>query len=82
MNKFGLLSLLMFVISVTAFFMMRGPDGDIYLTIIVLSTLSVIGLLFAALSKKLLWMILGIVVNLIPLIVAFLLLFAMGISEP
>ncbi|WP_223636785.1 hypothetical protein [Planococcus sp. 4-30] len=54
MNKFGLLSLLMFVVSLVAFFTMRGPDGDIYLTIIVLSTLSVIGLLFAALSKQLL----------------------------
>lgn len=82
MNKPGLLSLLMFVISVATFFLMRGPDGNIYLTIIVLSTLSVIGLLFAALSKQLLWMILGIGVNLIPLIFAFLLLFAMGISEP
>ena len=82
MNKFGLLSLLMFVISVTAFFIMRGPDGDIYLGIIVLSALSVIGLLFAALSKQLIWTILGIGVNLIPLIFAFLLLFAMGISEP
>lgn len=82
MNKCGLLSLLMFVISVTAFFVMRGPDGDIYLTILVLSTLSVIGLLFATFSKQLLWMIFGIAVNLIPLIVALLLLFAMGISEP
>ncbi|TWT07969.1 hypothetical protein FQV26_09210 [Planococcus sp. CPCC 101016] len=82
MNKFSLLSLLMFVISVTAFFVMRGPDGDIYLTILILSTLSVIGLLFATFSKQLLWMIFGIAVNLIPLIVALLLLFAMGISEP
>ncbi|MGE6369370.1 hypothetical protein ACQKDD_16020 [Planococcus kocurii] len=82
MNKFGLLSLLMFVISATAFFVMRGPDGDIYLTIIVLGILSFIGLLFAALSKQLLWTILGVGVNLIPLIFAFLLLFAMGISEP
>ncbi|MDQ0427193.1 membrane-associated HD superfamily phosphohydrolase [Planomicrobium stackebrandtii] len=82
MNIFGLLSLLMFVISVTAFLIMRGPDGDIYLTIIVLSTLSVIGVLFAVLSKQLLWKVLGIVVNLIPLLFAFLLLFAMGISEP
>ncbi|EIM07844.1 hypothetical protein A1A1_03292 [Planococcus antarcticus DSM 14505] len=82
MNKFGLLSLLMFVISITAFFIMRGPDGDIYLTIIILSALSVIGLLFAAFSKQVVWMILGIGLNLVPLIFAFLLLFAMGISEP
>lgn len=82
MNKFGLMSLLMFVSSVTAFFITRGPEGDIYLTIIVLSFFSVIGLLFAALAKQLLWTILGVGVNLIPLIFAFLLLFAMGISEP
>ncbi|WP_033541569.1 hypothetical protein [Planococcus sp. CAU13] len=82
MNKFGLLSLLMFVISITAFFVMRGPDGEIYLTIVVLSTFSLTGLVFAALSKQLLWKVLGIGVNMIPLIFAFLLLFAMGISEP
>lgn len=82
MNKFGLLSLLTFGISVTAFFLMRGPDGDVYLGIIVFSVLSVMGLLFAVLSKQLLWTILGIGVNLIPLIFAFLLLLAMGISEP
>lgn len=82
MNKFGLLSLLMFGISVIAFFLMRGPDGDVYLDIIVFIALSIIGLLFAALSKQMLWTILGIGVNLIPLIFAFLLLLAMAISEP
>jgi|GEM_PF-3156658 len=82
MNKFGLLSLLMFGINVAAFLVMRGPDGDVYFGIIVLSVLSVIGLVFAALSKQLLWTILGIGVNLIPLIFASLLLLAMGISEP
>jgi len=82
MSKFGLLSLLMFSSSVTAFFIMRGPDGDIYVTILILSALSVSGLLFAAFSKQLLWMILGIGLNLIPLLFAFLLLLAMGISEP
>ena len=82
MNKYGLFSLLVFGINVAAFFVMRGPDGDVYLGIIVLSVFSVIGLVFAALSKQLLWTILGIGVNLIPLIFASLLLLAMGISEP
>jgi uncharacterized membrane protein len=61
---------------------MRGPEGDVYLGIIVFIALSVIGLLFAALSKQMFWTILGVGVNLIPLIFAFLLLLAMGISEP
>lgn len=82
MNKFGLLSLLMFVFSMTALFIMRGPDGDIYLTIIILSVFSVIGLIFGALSKQLPWMIVGIGLNLAPLVFALLLVFAMGISEP
>ena len=82
MNKFGLLSLLMFVFSMIALFIMRGPDGDIYLTIIILSVFSVIGLIFGALSKQLPWMIVGIGLNLAPLVFALLLVFAMGISEP
>ena len=82
MNKFGVLSVVMAAISVAAFFTMRGPTGDIYLTIFILSVLSILGLLFATVSKRMLWMIFGIGLNLPVLIFAFFLLLAMGIGEP
>lgn len=81
MNKFGMLSIVMAALSIAAFFIMRGPTGDVYLSILILSALSIFGLLFAALSKRMLWIILGIGLNLPVLIFAFFLLLAMGIGE-
>lgn len=82
MNKWGFLSVLMAVVSVALFYMTRGPDADIYAMIILLSTFSLIGLVCAVVSKHKWWMLAGIVLNAALLGVAFLLLLAMGISEP
>lgn len=82
MSKFGLLSFLMAAVSFATFYIMRGPNADIYAVIKLLSIFSIIGLIFAAFSKNKWWLIAGMVLNLAGLSVAFLLLLAMGISEP
>lgn len=82
MSKWGLSSLLMVVGSITLFFITRGPNADIYTMIIILSTFSLIGLICAAISKNKWWMLAGMGLNIAVLGFAFLLLLAMGISEP
>lgn len=82
MNKFGWLSLTMAAFSFATFYIMRGPDADIYVTIKLLSVFSIIGLIFAAISKNKWWLLAGMVLNVAGLGVAYLLLLAMGISEP
>ncbi|MFL0583805.1 hypothetical protein ACH0B6_14580 [Solibacillus silvestris] len=86
----GIFSLLPVIVSIIYFFSVRGPETDIYRTITVLTVLSFIGLITAGLSSwipkgrmsKLLIGLMGIFANLAVLAVAFLLLLAMGISEP
>ncbi|WP_050184051.1 hypothetical protein [Domibacillus robiginosus] len=80
-NKYGYLSVMMPVISVIFFFIKRGLNSDIYLAIIVYSILSLLGIMFAIMSKRTIPMILGILSNGGVLACAFLLLLAMGISE-
>lgn len=55
MNKFGLLSLLMVLISVCLFFILRGPNADLSLAIYILGSLSLLGIIFAVISKKIIW---------------------------
>jgi hypothetical protein len=76
MNKFGVFSFLMVIASVVSFFLLRGPNAGI----IVLGSLSIIGVLLAVLSKKWLSGILGILLNGAVLTFAFLLLLAKGIG--
>jgi hypothetical protein len=52
MNKYALLSVLMVLISVAVFLILRGPNADLSLVITILGILSVIGIVFAVLSKK------------------------------
>lgn len=82
MNKYGLLSLLMVAINAIAFFVLRGPHANAYVIIIIFGILSLVGIVFAALSKKWVSIIIGIILNGGVMVFALLLLLAMGISEP
>lgn len=85
-NIIGVGSILTVIISIVFFYNERGPNANIYSIIIVLTTLSVIGLLLTIISwkmsKYLIIFILGLIGNGIVLVAAYLLLLAMGISEP
>ncbi|AMX84338.1 hypothetical protein GS3922_12065 [Geobacillus subterraneus] len=74
------------IISIIIFYVERGPNADIYFVIIIYGILSIIGILFAALSclmtKRFFLLIISLIGNGAVLAVAFLLLLAMGISEP
>ncbi|WP_026675642.1 hypothetical protein [Alkalihalobacterium bogoriense] len=80
MNKFGWLSLLMFFASILSFLLLRGPDSNLVIGIIVLGTLSLFGIVFSILSKKLLPAIVGGVLNAAVLLFVFFLLLAKGIG--
>ncbi|WP_337969976.1 hypothetical protein [Virgibacillus salexigens] len=81
-NTLGILSLLTVAISVIFFFIIRGPNANLSLGISVFTVLSVLGIIFAALSKKLWFIIAGILLNSGVLVFAYFLLLAIGISEP
>jgi len=76
----GMLSIITVIINIIFFFLIRGPEANLIVGISVFTGLSVVGVIFASLSKKIGWMIGGIVLNLIVLIFAYLLLLAVGIS--
>lgn len=82
----GGLSILTSIISVIFFYVTRGPNTDIYFAVMIFSILSVLGILLAILSwlasKRFILPIIGLVANGLVLGAAFLLLLAMGISEP
>ncbi|KPL57716.1 hypothetical protein [Rossellomorea vietnamensis] len=80
MNKYGLLSVLMVLISSVAFLILRGPNADLSLAITILGILSVLGIVFAVLSKKWLSGILGVMTNGAVLVFVFFLLLAKGIG--
>lgn len=85
MNKkdiLGALSILTVLISVIFFFIIRGPDANLTLGVIVFAVLSVLGIIFAIASKKFWFILIGIILNGAVLIGAYFLLLAMGISEP
>ncbi|WP_235858323.1 hypothetical protein [Sutcliffiella cohnii] len=81
MNKFGLLSIILFVVSVIFFFMFRGPNANMELGISVFGVLSILGIIFAFLSKKLMYLLTGVTLNGAVLAFAALLLLAWGIGE-
>ncbi len=78
----GVLSVLTVAMSITFFFIIRGPNANLTLGISVFTVLSVLGIIFAITSKKMWFMITGILLNGAVLVVSFLLLLAVGISEP
>ncbi|MDY0393950.1 hypothetical protein RWE15_05055 [Virgibacillus halophilus] len=81
-NKLGILSLLTVAISIIFFFIVRGPNVNIILVVSVFTGLSVLGMIFAIISKKLWFIITGILLNGAVLGSAYFLLLAVGISEP
>lgn len=81
-NKFGLLSLLMVLINFIFFMFTRGPNANITLAISVFILLSIIGIIFALMSKKRIVTITGIFLNGCVLLFAILLLLDVGIGSP
>jgi len=85
-NILGVTSILTVIISIIFFFIIRGPNADIYFGITIFSILSLFGILFSIfsylMSGRLILLIIGLIGNGVVLAFAFLLLLAMGISEP
>ena len=85
-NILGIASLLPVIISIIIFYVERGPNADVYFVITIYVILSIISILFAAFSclmmKRFFFLIISLIGNGVVLVVAFLLLLAMGISEP
>lgn len=81
-NILGVLSVLTVAISIIFFFIIRGPNANLTLGINVFIVLSVLGIIFAILSKKLWFIITGILLNGAVLVFVYFLLLAVGISEP
>ncbi len=82
MNKYGMLSILMAVISVMIFFILRGPIASLSVVIIIFTVLSIVGIVFAVMSKKWIAAIAGILLNGGVLVFAYFLLLALGIGGP
>ncbi|KAA0549838.1 hypothetical protein FZW96_00345 [Bacillus sp. BGMRC 2118] len=81
MNKWGLLSILTVVASILVFFIIRGPQANLMMAIIILGSLSIVGIIFALLSRKWLFGVIGVLLNGIVMIFVYLLVLANGISE-
>lgn len=80
MNKFGISSILMVVASIASFFIIRGPNANLMMAIIVLGVFSLFGIVFAFLSKKWLSGILGVLTNGTVLVFVYFLILAKGIA--
>lgn len=80
-NILGVLSVLTVAISIIFFFIIRGPNANLTLGISVFTVLSVLGIIFAILSKQLWFIITGILLNGAVLVFVYFLLLAVGISE-
>ncbi|MCC5804352.1 hypothetical protein H7H33_21375 [Rossellomorea vietnamensis] len=76
------MSMVTVLISIIFFLIFRGPDANIPLGITVFTILSVLGIILAIASKKLWYILTGIMANGAVLVFALFLLLAMGISEP
>ena len=81
-NILGILSILTVIVSIIFFFLIRGPNADLTLGISVFTVLSILGIIFAILSKKRWFIITGVILNGAVLVFAYFLLLAVGISEP
>ncbi|WP_246289186.1 hypothetical protein [Bacillus haikouensis] len=80
MNKAAILSFLMVGLSVVFFFIIRGPDADLVLAVCTFAGLSILGIIFALVSKRWIPAIIGTLLNGAVLVFAFFLLLASGIG--
>ncbi|AWI11313.1 hypothetical protein B4064_3646 [Caldibacillus thermoamylovorans] len=80
MNKWGIFSLLMVAASIISFFILRGPNADLPLVIIILGSFSLLGIIFAVISKRWLSVVIGILLNGAVLVSVYFLLLAYGIA--
>ncbi|WP_002148426.1 hypothetical protein [Bacillus cereus] len=80
MYRFLGYSFLMFLASVFSFFILRGPNTNLTLIIVILSILSLLGIIFAIASKNWLFGIVGTVLNGVILVFVYFLLLARGIG--
>ncbi len=80
MNKFGVLSIAMVLVSILMFFIISGPNANVTLAITVLGSLSLLGIIFAVISKRWLYGVIGVLSNGAVLVVVYLLLLAKGIA--
>ena len=80
MNKWGIFSLLTVAASIISFFILRGPNADLPLAIIILGSLSLLGIIFAVISKRWLSGVIGVLLNGVVLVCVYFLLLAYGIA--
>ncbi|MEH7226674.1 hypothetical protein V7112_22990 [Bacillus sp. JJ1566] len=80
MNKLGFFSFLMVIGSIISFLILRGPNANLMMAIIILGTLSLLGIVFAVLSKNWLSGIVGGLLNGGVLVFVFFLVLARGIA--
>jgi hypothetical protein len=80
-NKYGWLSLLMVGICLVLSFFIKETNNYPGIFLFVISVLSVAGVIFAILSRKLTNIILGVILNSATLVFFFFLLLAIGIGE-
>ncbi|WP_160725637.1 hypothetical protein [Bacillus sp. USDA818B3_A] len=81
MNKYGQLSLLMVGICVLLSFFINETNDYPGIFLLVIIILSIAGVIFAFLSRKLTNIIFGVVLNCATFILLFFLLLSMGIGE-
>jgi hypothetical protein len=81
MNTFGIFSFLTVIASVFSFLFFRGLNANLTLIIVILGSLSILGVVFAVISRKWLSGLMGIVLNGGVLVFVFFLLLAKGIGE-
>ncbi|EJP97142.1 hypothetical protein [Bacillus cereus] len=80
MYRFFGFSFLMFLASAFSFFILRGPNANLTLIIVLLSILSLLGIIFAIASKNWLFKIVGTALNGVILVFVYFLLLAKGIG--
>lgn len=80
MNKFGALSIAMVLFSILMFFILRGPNANLTLVITILGSLSLLGIIFAVISKRWLYGVIGVLSNGMVLVFVYFLLLAKGIA--
>ena len=80
MNKWGIFSLLTVAVSIISFFILRGPNANLPLIAITFGSLSLLGIIFAVISKRWLSGIIGVLLNGIVLVSAYFTLLAYGIA--
>ncbi|MDU9693989.1 hypothetical protein O0Q50_22670 [Priestia aryabhattai] len=80
MNKFGLLSIAMVLVNVIYFFTTRGPNVNLTTTIYILGFLSLLGIIFALISKRWTYGVLGVLTNGLILVFTFFLIIGNGIA--